>query len=153
MVAAKFRWIVSNRNVQNREPFNYKKFKLVAESFVTYSNLILREGPYWLGCRFHGPIVWYPTKGYQAIYELPEGQTGHILELLAKNHGFRPLYDIPSPAYSLIALLTNYMLFMRTWKMVSRGVCCVMEKVHIYHQTHHPFPLSLSFLYLNALIF
>ena len=72
LAAAKIRWTVSTSNVQNREPFNYKKFKLATKRFVTYSNLILREGPYWLGCRFCSPIVWYPAEGYQAIYEFIE---------------------------------------------------------------------------------
>ena len=87
---------------------------MVAERFFTYSNLLLREGPYWLGCWFRSPIVWYPTEVYKAIYELPEGQRGPIFELLAKNHGFRPLYDIPYLAYSLTVLHKNYLLFMRT---------------------------------------
>lgn len=114
MAATELRWIVSNNNVHNREPFNYKNFKLATERFVTYSNLILREGPYLLGCRLRSPIIWYPAEGYKAIYELSKGQTGHIFELLAKNHGFKPLYDSPSRAYSLTTLLTNYMVFMRT---------------------------------------
>jgi len=46
LATAKLRWIVSTNNIQNREPFNYKNFKLTADHFVTYSNLILREGPY-----------------------------------------------------------------------------------------------------------
>lgn len=131
--ATKLRWTVSTSNIQNREPFNYKNFKLVADHFLTYSNLILREGPYWLGCRFCIPIIWYHVEGYRAIYELPEGQTGPIFELLAKNHGFRPLYNIPSPTYSLTNLHTNYLLFMRTWNGVSRGVYWVTERVCIYY--------------------
>lgn len=68
-----------------------KKIELVVERFVIYSNLILREGPHWLGCQFHNPIIWCPDEGHKAIYELPEGKTGHIFEILAKNHGFKPL--------------------------------------------------------------
>lgn len=41
MTASKLRWMVSGR-----EPFNYRNFKAVAARFITYSNLILREGPY-----------------------------------------------------------------------------------------------------------
>lgn len=95
MAVAKLRWTISTSSIQDREPFNYKNFKLAADCFVTYSNLILREGPYWLGCQFHSPIIWYPTEGYRAIYELPEGQTRPIFDLLAQNHSFRPLYDVP----------------------------------------------------------
>lgn len=86
---------------------------MVAHRFVTYRNLILREGAYWLGYRFRSRIVWYPAEDYKAIYELPEGQIGHIFETLAKNHGFKPLHDNPSLAYPLTALHTNYMVFMR----------------------------------------
>jgi len=114
LAATKLRWTVSNNNVHNREPFNYKNFKLAAKRFVTYNNLILREGPYSLGYQFCSPIVWYPAEIYKDIYELPKGQTRPILKLLAKNHGFRSLYDIPSPAYSLTTLHMNYMVFMRT---------------------------------------
>ena len=72
-IAAKVRWRISNQNVQNREPFNYKNFGLAADRLVSYSNLILKEGPFWLGCRFRSPIAWYPASKYKAIYELPEG--------------------------------------------------------------------------------
>ena len=113
LAADKFRWKTSNRNIQDHEPFNYKNFKLAADRLVTYSNLILREGPYWLGCKFRSPIIQYLVEGYKAIYEFPEGKTWPIFEVLAKNHGFRPPHDIPSPAYSLTVLHTNYMVFMR----------------------------------------
>ena len=73
LASAKFRWKTSNHNVHDREPFNSKNFKLATNDLVTYSNLILREGPYWLCCRFRSPIVWHPTEGYKSIYELPEG--------------------------------------------------------------------------------
>ena len=49
---AKFRYQTSNRNIQNREPFNYENFKLAANRLGIYGDLILREGPSWLGCRF-----------------------------------------------------------------------------------------------------
>ena len=72
-IAAKVRWNISNRNIQDREPFNYRNFGLAADRLILYSNLILREGPYWLGCRFRSPIIWYPATDYKAKYELPEG--------------------------------------------------------------------------------
>ena len=95
---------VSTSSVQDREPFNYKNFKAAVACFVTYSNLILREGTYWLGCCFCSPIIWYPPEGYTAIYELPEGKEGPAFALLAQHHGFRPIFDAPSPTYSLTAL-------------------------------------------------
>jgi len=104
LAASKLRWMVCTSCVQDREPFNYKIFKVVAAYFVTYSNLILREGPYWLGCRFHSPIIWYPPKGYRAIYELLEGKEGPAFVPLAQHHGLRPIFDAPSPAYSLTTL-------------------------------------------------
>jgi len=64
LATSKIRWIVSTSSVQDREPFNYRNFKAATARFVTYSNLILREGPYWLGCRFCSPIIWYPPEGY-----------------------------------------------------------------------------------------
>ena len=88
VVVAKLRWKIFNRNIQDREPFNYKNFELAANRLVIYSNLILREGPYWLGCRFRSPIIWYPAADYKAKYELPEGKIGNIFEVLAANHGF-----------------------------------------------------------------
>ena len=78
IVAAKLRWKISNRNIQDKEPFNYKKIKLAFDRLVIYSNLILREGPYRLDCRFRSPIIWYLIVEYKAKYELPEGKTGHI---------------------------------------------------------------------------
>ena len=45
-IAAKVRWGISNRNVQNREPFNYKNFGLAAYRLVSYSNIILKQGPF-----------------------------------------------------------------------------------------------------------
>ena len=86
MIASKIRWMVSTGSVQGREPFNYRNFKAAATRFVTYRNLILREGPYWLGCWFHSPIIWYPPEGYRAIYELPEGKEGPAFAILAQHH-------------------------------------------------------------------
>ena len=43
IAATKLWWKTSNRNVQDREPFNYENFKLVVDRLVTYSNLILGE--------------------------------------------------------------------------------------------------------------
>ena len=112
-VAAKVRWRTSNQNIQNREPLNYRNFGLAADRFIAYSHIVLKEGPFWLGCRFCSPIAWYPTSDYKAIYELPEGKTEHVFEELAALHGFRPFNDKPYPAYSLTALHVNYS-FMRT---------------------------------------
>ena len=109
MTTPKLRWVVSTHSAQDREPFNYGNFKAVAAHFITYSNLILKEGPFWLGCRFHSPIIWYPPKGYRATYDLLEGEERTAFALLAQHHGFRPIYDIPSPAYSLTALHQNYL--------------------------------------------
>jgi hypothetical protein len=52
LTASKMRWTVSTNSVKEREPFNYGNFKAAASRLITYNNLILREGPYWLGCRF-----------------------------------------------------------------------------------------------------
>ena len=75
--------------MQNREPFNYRNFGLAADRLIAYSHLVLKEGTYWLGCRFRSPIVWYPASVYKAVYELLEGQTEHTFEELAAHHGFR----------------------------------------------------------------
>ena len=83
MTASKLRWVVSTRSVQDREPFNYGNFKAVAAHFITYSNLLLREGPFWLGCQFCSPIIWYPPEGYWATYELLEGEERTSFALLA----------------------------------------------------------------------
>ncbi len=72
IAVAKLRWKTSNRNGQDKEPFNYENFKLAADRLITYSNLILREGSYWLGCRFWSPIIWYNAAEYKALYEFPE---------------------------------------------------------------------------------
>lgn len=100
--------MISTNSLKDREPFNYRNFKAVAAHVVTYNNLILREGPYWLGCRFQSPIIWYPPEGYRADYELLEGQEGPTFALLAQHHGFRPFFDAFSPSYSLTALHKNY---------------------------------------------
>jgi len=45
-LASKQIWTISTNSVQNREPLGYKNFKVAAGHFVTYNNIILREGPY-----------------------------------------------------------------------------------------------------------
>ena len=106
--------------MQNREQFNYRNFGLAADRFISYSHLVLKEGPYWLGCRFRSPIAWYPASDYKAIYELPEGQTEHIFEELAALHGFRPVDDKPYSAYSLTTLHVNYS-FHEGMKKIKQG--------------------------------
>lgn len=113
ITATKFRYQTSNPNIQLREQFNYENFKLVTDHLGLYGDLILREGPSWLGCRFHSPVIWHPRPGYQALCEILEGQRGHLFEHLARHHGCRPPHEIPSPAYSLTALHVNYNVFMR----------------------------------------
>ena len=113
ITAAKFRYQTSNPNIQLREPFNYENFKLAIDRLSLYGDLILRAGPSWLGYRFRSLIIWHPAPGYQALYEMPEGQTGHLFEHLARHHGCRPPREILSPAYSLTALHVNYNVFMR----------------------------------------
>lgn len=76
--AAKFRYQISNPNIQLREPFNFENFKLATDRLNLYGEIILRAGPSWLGYRFQSPIIWHPAPGYQALYEMPEGQTGHL---------------------------------------------------------------------------
>jgi len=111
--AAKFRYQISNPNIQLREPFNYENLKLAANFLNLYGKLILRAGPSWLGYRFQSMIIWHPAPRYQALYGMPEGQTGHLFEHLVRHHGCRPPHEIPSPAYSLTALHVNYNVFMR----------------------------------------
>ena len=106
--------------MKNREPFNYRNFGLAADRLISYSHLVLKEGPYWLGCRFRSPIAWYPASDYKAIYELPEGQTEHVFEELAALRGFRPIDDKPYPAYSLTALHVNYS-FHEDMKKIKQG--------------------------------
>ena len=78
--ATKFRYQVSNPNIQFREPFKYEKFRLAASRFPLYGEIVLRAGPYWLGYKFRSPIIWHPAPRYQALYEMPEGQTGHFFD-------------------------------------------------------------------------
>ena len=111
--AARFRYQISNPNIQLREPFNYENFKLVADRLNLYREFILRAWPSWLGYRFQSLIFWHPAPGYQALYEMPKGQTGHLFEHLVRHHGCRPPHEIPSSAYSLTALHVNYNVFMR----------------------------------------
>jgi len=114
MIASKPRWMISTISVKEREPFNYNNFKAVAAQMITYNNIILREGAYWLGCQFQSLIIWYPLEGYHTDYELPEGKERLAFALLAQNHGSRPIFEAFSLAYSLTALHKNYLLFMRT---------------------------------------
>ena len=111
--AAKFRYQISNPNIQLREPFKYENFKLAANRLHLYDEVILRAGPSWLGYRFRSLIIWHPAPRYQALYEMPKGQTGHFFEHLVMHHGCRPPHEIPSPPYSLTALHVNYNVFMR----------------------------------------
>ena len=127
--ATKFRCQISNPNIQLKEPFKYENFKLAANCLHLYGEVILRAGPSWLGYRFRSPIIWHPSPAYQALYEMPEGHTGHFFEHLVMHHRYRPPHEIPSPAYSLTALHVNYNVLMRARKRVSRGVCGVLKKV------------------------
>jgi len=110
---AKFRYRLSNPNIQLREPFKYENFELAASRLNLYGERILKAGPSWLGYRFRSPIIWHPAPGYQALYEMPEGQTGQFFDDLVTHHGCRPPHEIPSPTYSLTALHVNYNVFMR----------------------------------------
>ena len=73
IATAKFRYQASNPNIQHRELFNYENFKLAADRLGLYGDLILREGPSWLGCRFCSLVIWHLAPRYQALYEMPEG--------------------------------------------------------------------------------
>lgn len=55
--AAKFRYRISNPNIQLREPFKYENFQLAANRLNFYGERILRAGPSWLGYRFRSPII------------------------------------------------------------------------------------------------
>ena len=111
--AAKFRYRISNPNIQLREPFKYKIFELDASRLNLYGERILQAGPSWLGYRFRSPIIWHPAPGYQALYEMLEGQTNQFFDDLVAHHGCRPPHEIPSTAYSLTALHINCNVFMR----------------------------------------
>jgi len=111
--AAKFRYQISNPNIQLREPFKYENFELAAGRLNLYGERILQVGPSWLGYRFRSPIIWHPAPGYQALYEMPEGQIHQLFDNLVAHHGCRPPHEIPSLAYSLTALHVNYNVFMR----------------------------------------
>ncbi len=43
--AAKFRYQISNPNIQLREPFKYENFKLATNCLHLYGEVILRVGP------------------------------------------------------------------------------------------------------------
>ena len=111
--AAKFRYQTSNPNIQLREPFRYENFELATSRLNLYGERILQEGPSWLGYRFRSPIIWHPAPGYQALYEVPEGQKNQFFDDLVAHHGCRSPHEIPFPAYSLTALHINYNVFMR----------------------------------------
>ena len=113
-----------------------------------YGESILRAGPSWLGYRFHIPIIWHPTPGYQALYEMPERQTGQFFDYLVNHHGCRPPHEIPSPAYSLTALHVNYNIFMRSWNRVSRGVCGVL-KMYVFDDHFNGFSIELVELFAS----
>jgi len=113
IAATKFQYQTSNLNIQLREPFNYENFKLAADHLNLYGEIILRTWPSCLGYRFQSPIIWHPAPGYRALYEMSEGQTGHLFEHLVRHHGCRPPHEIPSPTYSLTSLHVNYNVFMR----------------------------------------
>ena len=94
--------------MKNGEPFNYRNFGLAVDCLISYSHLVLKEGPLWLGCRFCNPIAWHPAPNYKVVYELPKGETEHVFEGLVALHGFRPMDDKPYSAYSLPTLHVNY---------------------------------------------
>ena len=71
-----FWYRTSNPNIQLREPFKYENFQLATNCLNLYGESILRVGPSWLGYRFRSPIIWQPAPIYQALYEMPKGQTG-----------------------------------------------------------------------------
>lgn len=100
-------------SVRNREPFGYRNFKAAAGRFVTYSTIILREGAYWLGCRFRSPIIWCPPKGYRSDYEFLEGHEGIAFENLIQKHSFRLYKEKDFPSYSLISLHNSYLFSCR----------------------------------------
>jgi hypothetical protein len=112
--AAKFRYRISDPHIQLREPFKYENFELAADRLNLYGQSLLKAGSSWLGCRFRAPIIWHPAHGYQALYDMPEGQAGQFFDYLITQHGCRPPHETPSPAYSLTALHVNYNVFMRT---------------------------------------
>jgi len=114
LIASKMRWTISTNSVKEREPFNYGNFKVAASWLITYNNIILREGPDWLGFRFRSPIIWYPPEGYWSNYELPEGHEKAAFTIVAQHHGFSPNKKPFFPAYSLTTVHRNYSFFMRT---------------------------------------
>jgi len=114
LIASKMRWTISTNSVKEREPFDYGNFKAAASQLITYNNIILREGPYWLGCRFRSPIIWYPLEGYQCNYEFPEGHENSSFAILARHHSFRTDKEAFFPAYFLTTLHRIYSFFMRT---------------------------------------
>lgn len=114
LTTSKMRCMVSTNSVKEREPFNYGNFNPSASWLITYNNLILRKEPYWLGCLFRCPIIWYPSEGFRFDYELPEGHEKTAFANLAQHHSFRPDKETFSPAYSLTTLHRTYSFIMRT---------------------------------------
>ena len=57
LAVAKKRWMASTNNVKNREPFNYRNFKVAASRFLSYNNLVYSMGPTWLGFRYRNPLL------------------------------------------------------------------------------------------------
>ena len=57
LAAAKQRWMASTNNVKNREPFNYRNFKVSSSRFHSYINLVYNMGLAWLGCRYRNPLL------------------------------------------------------------------------------------------------
>lgn len=72
--AAEFRYRVSNPNIQLREPFKYENFKLAANRFPLYGEIVLRAGPSWLEYRFRSPIIWHPAPGYKPCMRCPRAR-------------------------------------------------------------------------------
>lgn len=64
LLASKQRWIASPKNVRNREPFRYRNFTAAAARLAHYGNLVLSDGPTWIGCHYIIHIIWYPPDGY-----------------------------------------------------------------------------------------
>ena len=108
LISSKQRWKFSTNSVKDREPFSYMNFKASIGHFVTYSHIILRGGPYCLGCRFGSPIIWYPPEGYHSDYEFPEGHEGTTFVDLIQKHSFRSDKEKFFLAYSLTTLHNNY---------------------------------------------
>ena len=82
LLAAKQTWTTSVNSVRNREPFGYRNFTEATTRLTCYGNLVLSEGPTWIGCCYKIPIIWYPPDGYRCNYELSEHQEGRAFVVL-----------------------------------------------------------------------